>query len=109
MFLDVLIIYATFSSILILFEINSRLFLSKKIRVFNILECFCFPVVYFLLFLSIIIKIYRFLSYFFKNVFYVYKAQRFVLNTQYLDEKQLKNYILSNCLEKHSMDIKFIK
>lgn len=109
MFLDVLIIYITFSSILILSEINARMYLSKKISIFNILECFCFPVIYFLLFLFSIDKIYRFLNYFFKNVFYVYKAQRFVLNTCNLDEQQLKNYILSNCLEKHSRDIKFIK
>ena len=85
------------------------MYLSKKISIFNILECFCFPVVYVLVFLSVIIKIYRFLSYFLKNVFYVYKAQRFVLNTRNLDAEQLKNYILSNCLEKHSMDIKFIE
>ena len=108
MFLDVLIIYVTFSSILILSEINARMYLSKKISIFNILECFCFPVIYFFLFLFSVNKIYRFSSYFFKNVFYVYKAQRFVLNTQYLDEQQLKNYILRNCLEKHSTDIKFI-
>lgn len=108
MFLDVLIIYVTFSSILILSEINARMYLSKKISIFNILECFCFPVIYFLMFLSVIIKTYRFSSYFFKNVFYVYKAYCFVTNTCDLDAQQLKNYILSNCLEKHSMDIKFI-
>lgn len=85
------------------------MYLSKKISIFNILECFCFPVVYVLVFLSVIIKIYRFLSYFFKTYFYVYRARCFVLNTCNLDAEQLKNYILSNCLEKHSMDIKFIE
>lgn len=85
------------------------MYLSKKISIFNILECFCFPVVYVLVFLSVIIKIYRFLSYFFKTYFYVYRAQRFLLNTHNLNDEQLKNYILSNCLEKHSMDIKFIE
>ena len=84
------------------------MYLSKKISIFNILECFCFPVVYVLVLLSIIIKTYRFLSYFLKNVFYVYKAQRFVLNTSNLNDEELKNYILSNCLEKHSMDVKFL-
>jgi hypothetical protein len=109
MFLDVLFLYLVFSSILIFSEINARMYLSKKISIFNILECFCFPVVYVLVFLSVIIKIYRFLSYFFKTYFYVYRAQRFLLNTHNLNDEQLKNYILSNCLEKHSMDIKFIE
>ena len=85
------------------------MYLSQKISIFNILECFCFPVVYVLLFLSVIIKIYRFLSYFFKNAFYVYKAQRFLLNTHNLNDEQLKNYILSNCLGKYSTDIKFVE
>lgn len=84
------------------------MYLSKKIRIFNIIECFCFPVIYVLMFLSVIIKTYRFSSYFFKNVFYVYRAYCFVANTCDLDAQQLKNYILSNCLEKHSTDIKFI-
>ena len=108
MFLDVLFIYLFFSLILVFSEINARMYLSKKIRIFNILECFCFPVIYVLMFLSVIIIIYRFSSYFFKNVFYVYRAYCFVLNTQYLDAEQLKNYILRNCLKKHSTDIKFI-
>lgn len=85
------------------------MYLSQKISIFNILECFCFPVVYVLVFLSAIIKVYRFLSYFFKNVFYVYKAQRFLLDTRNLNAEELKNYILSNCLKKYSTDIKFIE
>lgn len=109
MFLDVLFLYLVFSSILIFSEINARMYLSQKISIFNILECFCFPVVYVLVFLSVIIKVYRFLNYFFKNVFYVYKVQCFLLDTHNLNGEQLKNYILTNCLEKHSMDIKFIE
>lgn len=85
------------------------MYLSQKISIFNILECFCFPVVYVLVFLSIIIKVCRFLSYFFKNVFYVYKAQCFLLNTHNLNDEQLKNFILTNCLEKHSLDVKFVE
>ena len=109
MFLDVLFLYLVFSSILIFSEINARMYLSQKISIFNILECFCFPVVYVLVFLSVIIKIYRFLSYFFKNVFYVYKAQCFLLDTRNLNDEQLKNYILTKCLEKHSTDVNFIE
>ena len=109
MFLDVLFLYLVFSSILIFSEINARMYLSQKISIFNILECFCFPVVYVLVFLSIIIKVCRFLSYFLKNIFYVYKARCFLLNTHNLNEEQLKNFILTNCLEKHSMDIKFVE
>ena len=60
MFLDVLFLYLVFSSILIFSEINARMYLSQKISIFNILECFCFPVVYVLVFLSVIIKVYRF-------------------------------------------------
>ena len=108
-FFDILFLYLVFSSILIFSEINASMYLSKKISAFNILECFCFPVIYVLVFLSIIIKVYRFLSYFFKNIFYVYKARCFLLNTFNLNAEQLKNYILTNCLEKHSMDIKFIE
>lgn len=85
------------------------MYLSQKISIFNILECFCFPVIYVLVFLSIIIKVYRFLSYFLKNMFYVYKAKCFLLNTHNLNDEQLKNFILTNCLEKHSLDIKFVE